>query len=69
MTPSPITKAYYATPGGQVHYRFLPASIEDTSKSPILLLHMSACSGLYYEELMTKLAAEGYDCYAPDMPG
>jgi pimeloyl-ACP methyl ester carboxylesterase len=69
MAPSPITRAYYPTPEGQVHYRFIPAKVKDSSKSPVLLLHMSACSGLYYEALIVLLADAGYDCYAPDIPG
>lgn len=69
MAPSKISKAYYDTPEGQVHYRFLAAANKTASKAPILLLHMSACSGLYYEELLRILAAEGHDVYAPDIPG
>jgi pimeloyl-ACP methyl ester carboxylesterase len=64
-----VVKAYYDTPEGQIHYRYLHAPVKDESKSPILFLHMSAASSHYYEKLMQLCAAEGYDCFAPDMPG
>ncbi|RDW85988.1 hypothetical protein BP5796_04313 [Coleophoma crateriformis] len=66
--PTPI-RAFYDTPEGQIHYRYLHASVKDASKQPIILMHMSACSSLYYIEMMQLCAAVGYDCYAPDMPG
>ncbi|RDW71396.1 hypothetical protein BP6252_07959 [Coleophoma cylindrospora] len=65
-----IKKAYYDTPDGQIHYRYLHSSSpEKAQQDPILLLHMSAASSLYFEPLMHRLAALGYDSYAPDMPG
>jgi pimeloyl-ACP methyl ester carboxylesterase len=64
-----VRKAYYETPEGEVHYRYLNAAVKDASKAPILFLHMTAISGRIYEPLMQRCAAAGYDCYAPDMPG
>lgn len=64
-----IQKAYYTAPDGQVHYRYIHAAVKDETKSPLLFMHMSACSSLYFERLMDICAALGYDCYAPDMPG
>jgi len=62
-------KAYYDAPEGQVHYRYLPAATKNESKAPILLLHQSACSSVYYKEMIAILASKGHDVYAPDMPG
>lgn len=62
-----VKKAYYDSPNGQVHYRYCEAI--GSKKLPVLLLHMSAASSLYYEPLMKDLATCGHDCYAPDMPG
>lgn len=64
-----VNKAYYDSPNGQIHYRYLPSKVEDSSKAPILFLHMTAISGRVYEPLMQRCAAAGYDCFAPDMPG
>jgi pimeloyl-ACP methyl ester carboxylesterase len=69
MAPSPIIKGYYPTPEGQVHYRFAPSTVKDTSKAPILFFHMSACSSQYFERLIVLLANAGYDSYALDIPG
>jgi pimeloyl-ACP methyl ester carboxylesterase len=69
MTVPVILKGYYTAPEGQVHYRFVKAASKDESKYPIMFMHMSASSSFIYEELMERCAAEGYDCYAPDMPG
>lgn len=69
MAPLRVLKAYYETEEGQVHYRYLKSPVRDASKSPIVLLHMSATSSAYYEDLILKYVSEGYDCYAPDMPG
>jgi pimeloyl-ACP methyl ester carboxylesterase len=69
MAISAITKAYYNTPEGQIHYRYLKSKVANISKSPVVLLHMSACSSLYFVDLIEKLAAEGHDVYAWDMPG
>ncbi|KAF4634271.1 hypothetical protein G7Y89_g3832 [Cudoniella acicularis] len=64
-----VKKAYYETPSGQIHYRYLEASTKDATKSPIMFLHMTPISGRYYEPLMQRCASAGYDCFAPDMPG
>lgn len=69
MVNSRIRKAYYDTPEGEIHYRYLYASDKDASKAPIVFLHMTAVSGRYYEKLMKLCAAAGHDCFAPDMPG
>ncbi|RDW57035.1 hypothetical protein BP6252_13907 [Coleophoma cylindrospora] len=69
MTAPVILKAYYTAPEGQVHYRYAKALVKDETKCPIMFMHMSASSSFIYEELMERCAAEGYDCYAPDMPG
>lgn len=69
MSQLTARRAFYDTPEGQIHYRYLQAPIKDVSKSPILLLHMSATSSAYYEEMIIRLTTAGYDCYAPDMPG
>jgi pimeloyl-ACP methyl ester carboxylesterase len=64
-----VLRSYYDTPEGQVHFRYIKTNVKDTSKSPVLFLHMSATSSAYYEKLIQRYALEGYDCYAPDMPG
>jgi len=69
MASQAVTKAYYDTTDGQIHYRCIHASVNNATKFPILFLHMTATSSLYYEKLMRLCAAEGYDCFAPDMPG
>ncbi|KAE9365762.1 alpha/beta-hydrolase [Stipitochalara longipes BDJ] len=69
MTPSPIMKAYYSTPEGQIHYRYLKSTLTNVTKSLVVMLHMSACSSLYFVELIERLAAEGHEVYAWDMPG
>jgi hypothetical protein len=69
MAKNSIRKAYYDAPEGQIHYRYLPSTTKDATKSPILCFHMCPTSSLYFEELMIRCADEGYDCYAPDMPG
>ncbi|KAH8675281.1 Alpha/Beta hydrolase protein [Xylariales sp. PMI_506] len=62
-----IKKAYADTPLGQVHYRYTTAP--GTKKYPILFLHMSASSSACFDKLMTMYSAQGYQCWAPDMPG
>lgn len=69
MEYSTVKKAYYDSPEGEIHYRYLFATAKDALKAPILFLHMTAISGRYYEKLMQRCAAAGHDCFAPDMPG
>ncbi|KAK5173985.1 uncharacterized protein LTR77_001064 [Saxophila tyrrhenica] len=65
-----VKKAYIdvSSTNQQLHYRYvLPTS---TSKdSTIVFLHKSASSSVSWERLMCHYAAEGFSCYAPDMPG
>ncbi|EXJ90265.1 hypothetical protein A1O1_03364 [Capronia coronata CBS 617.96] len=68
-----LKAAYVDTPEGQIHYYHISptsATSEDvSSRLPIFLLHMSASSSRCFHSLMRSLAALGYSCYAPDMPG
>jgi pimeloyl-ACP methyl ester carboxylesterase len=65
-----VTKAYAKTSFGQIHYRFvLPPPNTPQVATPLLFLHKSASSSASYESLMLLYAAQGYRCYAPDMPG
>lgn len=62
-----IKKAYADTSLGQIHYRY---TTEVGSKGfPILFLHMSASSSACFERLFRLYSAQGYQCFAPDMPG
>lgn len=65
---SAIKKAYFDSSDGQVHYRTL-LTTQKVKKEPIVFLHMSASTGGQFEKLMKIYSAQGYDCYAPDMPG
>ncbi|KXJ85924.1 Alpha/Beta hydrolase protein [Microdochium bolleyi] len=68
MVEPVVRKAYTDSAEGQIHYRYTaPAS--DSSKLPILCLHMSASSSAIFEQLMRTFTAQGHACYAPDMPG
>jgi len=69
MAPSTITKAYYSTPESQIQYRYLKSTVANVTKSPIILLHMPACSSLYFVDFIEKLAGEAYDVYAWGIPG
>jgi pimeloyl-ACP methyl ester carboxylesterase len=69
VAPSPVAGACYSSPGGRIHYRYLKSQVENVTKRPVVLLHMSACSSLYFVDLIERLAAEGHDVYAWDMPG
>ncbi|KAH9902328.1 Alpha/Beta hydrolase protein [Xylariomycetidae sp. FL2044] len=62
-----VKKTYVETSLGQVHYRYTPEP--GSRQFPILFLHMSASSSACFEELMRTYAGEGYQCFAPDMPG
>ncbi|KAF3005376.1 hypothetical protein E8E14_007515 [Neopestalotiopsis sp. 37M] len=62
-----IRKAYADTSLGQIHYRYTEA--ESDNKCPILFLHMSASSSACFERLMRIYTSQGYQCFAPDMPG
>lgn len=71
-----IKKAYADTAYGQIHFRLalpLPTETGTVNKgperSPLVFLHKSASSSASYEALMRRYAAQGYRCYAPDMPG
>jgi hypothetical protein len=63
-----IKGAFYDCPNGQIHYRYTLTKA-DIKQKPVLRLHMSAASSLYYESLMNKLTTAGHDCYVPDMSG
>jgi hypothetical protein len=64
---SSIKRAYFETPDGQLHYRFL-LTTHSPKKAPCIFLHMSADGSRYFETIMKLHAARGHDCYAPDMP-
>ncbi|KAH7303851.1 Alpha/Beta hydrolase protein [Stachybotrys elegans] len=64
-----IKKSYADTPYGQVHYRYILPVSSEPQKTPIVMLHKSASSSASYEAIMHHLAAQGYNCYALDMPG
>jgi pimeloyl-ACP methyl ester carboxylesterase len=65
-----LFKAYADTSFGQIHYRYvLPPNGVDHKPTPLLFLHKSASSSASYDSLMLLNAANGYVCYAPDMPG
>ncbi len=64
-----MKKAYADTPYGQVHYRHgSPASDADIHAT-VLLLHKSASSSASFAKIASSLIAQGFTCYAPDMPG
>ncbi|EXJ80687.1 hypothetical protein A1O3_06971 [Capronia epimyces CBS 606.96] len=79
--PGVVKGAYVDTAEGQLHYYYtLPSTTFGSSSGsdsdsdgsphpPILLLHMSASSSRCFHSMMVRLAALGYRCYAPDMPG
>ncbi|KAJ9142935.1 Alpha/beta-hydrolase [Pleurostoma richardsiae] len=68
MEANSIKKAYVDTPHGQLHYHY--ALPRDRPPLDVLVfLHKSASSSKSYVKLIEHFHAEGYACYAPDMPG
>lgn len=70
----PVRMAYADAPTGQIHYCYCQpresiTTARGSPRLPILLLHMSASSSRCFHKIMPHLAARGYTCYAPDMPG
>ncbi|KAH6662364.1 Alpha/Beta hydrolase protein [Halenospora varia] len=65
-----IKKAYFDTPSGQIHYRYIvPAPDTSKREMPCVFLHMSATSSQHYEKMLVLYAERGYSVWAPDMPG
>lgn len=57
-------RGYLEGPSGQVHYRRAGAGGE-----PLLLLHQSPLSSTQFDAVLPRLAAQGFDALALDMPG
>jgi len=60
-TPS---RGYLEGPAGQVHYRRAGEGGE-----PLLLLHQSPLSSTQFDAVLPRLAAQGFDALALDLPG
>lgn len=57
-------RGYLEGPAGQVHYRRAGEGGE-----PLLLLHQSPLSSTQFDAVLPRLAAQGFDALALDLPG
>ncbi|MFM7626137.1 MAG: alpha/beta fold hydrolase [Gammaproteobacteria bacterium] len=57
-------RGYLEGPAGQVHYRRMGDGGE-----PLLLLHQSPLSSTQFDAVLPRLAAQGFDALALDLPG
>ena len=57
-------RGYLEGPAGQVHYRRAGEGGE-----PLLLLHQSPLSSTLFDAVLPRLAAQGFDALALDLPG
>lgn len=57
-------RGYLEGPAGQVHYRRVGEGGE-----PLLLLHQSPLSSTQFDAVLPRLAAQGFDALALDLPG
>lgn len=65
-----IRRGYFDGPTGQIHYRRCAGrSAAGEAGTPLMLLHQSPLSSTQFEAVMPRIAAEGFDVLAPDMPG